>query len=146
FRVHRHHRAAADDVAPAALAGVLRSVVVVRRGRTRRKKACSRGGPSRRRGLQEIAPPEMVLRISFLAKDAHFGFLPRWSPGMTTSGVILLLLRPRVHPIAQRCCAATTKVGRQWDGSRAPGESGLGLPVFLLILVSPYHPGEDHAE
>src|SRR4029077_3005913 len=87
FRVHRHHRAAADDVATAALAAVFRPVVVVRRGRTRREQACSgRSGPSRRGGLQEIAPPEMVLRISVLAKDAHFGFLPRWSSGMTTLG------------------------------------------------------------
>src|SRR5262249_9503353 len=100
-RIHGHHRAAADDVAASALAGVLWSaVVVLRSGRAGREETRSRGSPSRRRGLQEIAPPEMVLRIPVLAKNAHCVFLPRRSSGMTTLRGILLPVGARVHPIA----------------------------------------------
>ncbi len=59
LRVHRHHVAAPDDIAPATLAGVLRSVVVVRRGGSRREQAHPRSSRGRGRSLEEIAPPEL---------------------------------------------------------------------------------------
>jgi hypothetical protein len=57
--VHRHHRAAPDDVAPAASAGAFRRVPVVRGGRARCEQfGAGRGGGSAGGGrrLQEVAP------------------------------------------------------------------------------------------
>src|SRR5262249_41547121 len=136
-RVHRHHRAPADDVAAPALAGVPRPVVVLRRGRARREEACSRDGPSRRRGLQEIAPPEMVLRISVLAKDAHCGFLPRDGPsGMTAPGSFCYCFG-RTYTSSRtallRCDDEVgTGVGRARAGLRPAVRRLLFLFVFLL--------------
>src|ERR1051325_7752344 len=81
--VHRHDHAAADHIAPAPLAAVLRwpaLIVIVARARWRVKEAQSRAG-CRGGGscLQEIAPSELgarvVLRKSLIAQGAH-----SWSP------------------------------------------------------------------
>src|SRR5882672_1886235 len=75
--VHRHHVAAADDIAPAPLARILRPIVVLRSGRARGEQTHPRrGGCGRGRSLQEIAPPElrMVLRFALNAQYAHLGF------------------------------------------------------------------------
>ncbi len=58
--VHRHHRTAADDVAPARLAAVrgrIRRARELRRGRSRCEQIDTRGGNARRcRSLEKIAP------------------------------------------------------------------------------------------
>ena len=60
-RVQRHHGAAADDVAPAAPAGVVRCVVAVRGGRAWPEETGPGGGHPGDGGVfQEIAPRAAV--------------------------------------------------------------------------------------
>jgi hypothetical protein len=77
LRIHRHHRAAADDGAPAGPAHV-RWRPVVRRRRTRGEQIEARGDRAgRRRAFQEIAPRgKMVLWPAFIAQSAHGGVSP----------------------------------------------------------------------
>ena len=72
LRVHRHHRAAANDVAPARSAAILRRLAALLRGGARRKQVEPSAGdnPGRRRRLQEISPG-MSLRESRVAQLAH---------------------------------------------------------------------------
>src|SRR6185295_9791794 len=81
--VHRHDHAAADHIAPAPLAAVLRwpaLIVIVARARWRVEEAHAGAGcGGRGGGFQEIAPSELrarvVLRTSLIAQGAH-----SWSP------------------------------------------------------------------
>src|SRR5580692_10507545 len=74
--VHRHHRPAANDVAPERLAAVLRWIAAaleVRRSGTRCEeiKTC-RGNACCRSAFEKIAPrAEMVSQHSLMAKFAH---------------------------------------------------------------------------
>ena len=78
-RVHRHHRTAADQIAPAGPAAVARRAIIVMRGRgpCGEEIGCCRGDAGRRRTFEEIAPRGgVVLPPSSIAQDAHVGRLP----------------------------------------------------------------------
>src|SRR6516162_5171367 len=101
--VHRHHRAAADDVAPARAARVRGQAAGVRRGRARRKQIETRSGYSgRRRSFEKMAPRrEVILWSSLSAQDAHV-VLPYASSGMTRYWLILPFVRlgVKARPVA----------------------------------------------
>ena len=73
LRVHRHDRAATDEIAPAASAAVFGLPVFVGCGRASRQQIECRGRePRHRRGLQEIAARTgVVLRAAFVTESAH---------------------------------------------------------------------------
>jgi hypothetical protein len=86
-RIHRHHRAAADDVAAVPPAVVFGRVVAVGVGRTRREQVgAGRGNARRRRRLQEVAPRiGMTLRLAVVAQLAHG--CPSWSSSHSITSV-----------------------------------------------------------
>src|SRR5439155_24291154 len=89
LRVHRHHRAAANDVAPvgpAAVLGQARQVRRLRCGGARREQIETCGGnPGRRGPLQKVTPGiDMILRPSSTAQLAHSYVLPFRSFAMMT--------------------------------------------------------------
>ncbi len=57
LRIHRHHRTAANDVAPAPLAAALGRIVgICRGGACREQVEPGRGNPGRRRPFEKVAP------------------------------------------------------------------------------------------
>jgi len=77
LRVHRHHRAAANDIAPARPAAVLGHIIVRRRGARREEVEAGGDGAGRRRTFEEVAPrTEMVVRPACIAQHAHVGSPP----------------------------------------------------------------------
>src|SRR5262249_12872655 len=87
LRIHRHHRAAADDVAPAVRAAVRRHVGL-RSRRSRREKIETRGSGTGRRSAFEKSPTrtEMILWLALIAQYAH-GVAPCSSRSLTMTTV-----------------------------------------------------------
>jgi hypothetical protein len=76
LRIQRHHRTAANKIAPARVAAVY-GRVVCDGGACRKQIETRSGDPGRNRTLQKIAPrAEMVLRQSRIAQFAHADVSP----------------------------------------------------------------------
>src|SRR5215467_11175498 len=65
---------------------------------------------------------------------------------MTTLGAFCYRFGRAYTPSRTVLLRCDGEVGTPVGRGRSPGESGLRLAVFLLALVPPHHPGEDHAE